>query len=535
MDTTNNAHARMRSRTNSTSFFPFEPEDLSERPGLSIESPSDFRVTSGLVQERNDIIDHDNDDNSGDIKADNVIIGSHTNNDANRWRSGSTFSNLTTTTSFSSGGWSVPSLIGSPLSERAGGKGKERERERGLSVDLVFGTPGTPGYGWDTSRPDSGTAWAAGEGICTGEGPGKGKGKEREDVMVVGMDVGVSDQSWNEERMMAGGLGVDTMTAFRSEPSGPVAPVLLGPVLRRGTPDLPSRITTPTPFPVNLRSSTATTAPLATSVLNDTAPQAPRKDLPQWLKNRPRSSSSASLASKFSLTSSASMTSLSSKISNARTKIKSKIRDGKRDQVDREFSSPGPGSGPGEGGKIKKEPKGMMRRLMIRSKTTPVLAKSVSQAGSGPDMQRTKLDDAHARGTIVSPRRSSMGLGDVFATSSLDPARSRVSASREEEVETETGELRPGFKDDAMDLPDLTSHTTHQEDVVPDNSSFQEKLPREIRLMVLQALVDLHVDDHERDVQQGRWKGEIARKRWYGETAGRRELLRLRRVSTSSP
>jgi hypothetical protein len=274
---------------------------------------------------------------------------------------------------------------------------------------------------------------------------------------------------------------------------------------------------------------------LATSVLNDTAPQAPRKDLPQWLKNRPRSSSSASLASKFSLTSSASMTSLSSKISNARTKIKSKIRDGKRDQVDREFSSPGPGSGSGDGGKIKKEPKGMMRRLMIRSKTTPVLAKSVSQAGSGPDMQRTKLDDAHARGTIVSPRRSSMGLGDVFATSSLDPARSRVSASREEEVETETGELRPGFKDDAMDLPDLTSHTTHQEDVVPDNSSFQEKLPREIRLMVLQALVDLHVDDHERDVQQGRWKGEIARKRWYGETAGRRELLRLRRVSTSSP
>jgi hypothetical protein len=352
-------------------------------------------------------------------------------------------------------------------------------------------------------------------------------------VMVVGMDVGVSDQSWNEERMMAGGLGVDTMTAFRSERPGPVAPVLLGPILRRGTPDLPSRITTPTPIPVNLRSSTPTTATLATSAMNDTAPQGPRKDLPQWLKNRPRSSSSASLASKFSLTSSASMTSLSSKISNARTKIKSKIRDGKRDQVDREFSSPGPGSGPSDGGKIKKEPKGMMRRLMIRSKTTPVLAKSVSQAGSGGDMQRTKLDDAHARGTIVSPRRSSMGLGDVFATSSLDPARARVSASREEEVET--SESRRGFKDDAMDLPDLTSHTTHQEEAVPENSSFQEKLPREIRLMVLQTLVQLHIDNHERDVQQGRWKGELARKRWYGETAGRRELLRLRRVSTSSP
>jgi hypothetical protein len=399
-------------------------------------------------------------------------------------------------------------------------------------VDLVLGTPVSPGCSWDTSRPDSGTARAAGEGTSPGQGQGKGKGKEREDVMVVGMDVGVSDQSWNEERMMAGGLGVDTMTAFRSERPGPVAPVLLGPILRRGTPDLPSRITTPTPIPVNLRSSTPTTATLATSAMNDTAPQGPRKDLPQWLKNRPRSSSSASLASKFSLTSSASMTSLSSKISNARTKIKSKIRDGKRDQVDREFSSPGPGSGPSDGGKIKKEPKGMMRRLMIRSKTTPVLAKSVSQAGSGGDMQRTKLDDAHARGTIVSPRRSSMGLGDVFATSSLDPARARVSASREEEVET--SESRRGFKDDAMDLPDLTSHTTHQE-AVPENSSFQEKLPREIRLMVLQTLVQLHIDNHERDVQQGRWKGELARKRWYGETAGRRELLRLRRVSTSSP
>jgi F-box/leucine-rich repeat protein 2/20 len=86
-----------------------------------------------------------------------------------------------------------------------------------------------------------------------------------------------------------------------------------------------------------------------------------------------------------------------------------------------------------------------------------------------------------------------------------------------------------------MDLPDLTSHTTHQEEAVPEISSFQEKLPREIRLMVLQTLVQLHIDNHERDVQQGRWKGELARKRWYGETAGRRELLRLRRVSTSSP
>lgn len=351
--------------------------------------------------------------------------------------------------------------------------------------------------------------------------------------MVVGMDVRVSDQSWNEERMMAGGLGVDTMTAFRSERSGPVAPVLLGPILRRATPDQPSRSITPMLTPAVMRSSTPTTVPLATSAMNDTAPLVPRKDLPQWLKNRPRSSSSASLASKFSLTSSASMTSLSSKISNARTKIKSKIRDGKRDQVDREVFSPGSSPGPVDGGKIKKEPKGMMRRLMIRSKTTPVLAKSVSQAGSGADMQRTKLDDAHARGTIVSPRRSSMGLGDVFATSSLDPARGRVSASREEEVET--GELRRGCEDDAMDVPDLTSHTTHQEEAVPENSSFQEKLPREIRLMILQALVHLHIDDHERDVQQGRWKGELARKRWYGETAGRRELLRLRRVSTSSP
>jgi hypothetical protein len=57
-------------------------------------------------------------------------------------------------------------------------------------------------------------------------------------------------------------------------------------------------------------------------------------------------------------------------------------------------------------------------------------------------------------------------------------------------------------------------------------------LPRELQLRVFQTLIDLHIEDHEKDLAIGRFKGNRARtKRWVGEEAGRRELIKLSRVS----
>ncbi|KAI5481029.1 hypothetical protein MNV49_006215 [Pseudohyphozyma bogoriensis] len=64
-------------------------------------------------------------------------------------------------------------------------------------------------------------------------------------------------------------------------------------------------------------------------------------------------------------------------------------------------------------------------------------------------------------------------------------------------------------------------------------NAFERKLPRELRIRIFQALLELHVEEHERVVREGRWKGPEAKKRWVGEEKARREIVRLSRVSKS--
>lgn len=390
----------------------------------------------------------------------------------------------------------VPSLIGSPESytRSPDDQGRTMSRARGESVDMLLGTPGTPdwdrwmGFGFD--GPEGGVSQVGG-----GAG-GKGKGRA-EGARVGGMDGGMSGESWDRQEVVVEEPEVRMMSALR------LGPVLRGPISRQPTPDIPSRMTTPTPASICLPSTSGMTDQPTSSTA--------KKEFPQWLKNRPRSSSSASLASKFSLTSTASKGSLSSRLSGVRNKIKNKV--GNKGEVQTDTTADAA---------VKKEPKGLMRRLMIRSKTTPVLAHS------GPGTN-TKVDDAHASGTIVSPRRSSMGLSDVFATASSER---RVSASIGTR-EAETGETEREVVHEVDDDLDIVYEARDQELPVLRASLFQDKLPRELQVMVMQAVIDLHVGDHQRLVEQGRWKGDLARQRWYGETAGRRELLILRRVSSA--
>lgn len=65
---------------------------------------------------------------------------------------------------------------------------------------------------------------------------------------------------------------------------------------------------------------------------------------------------------------------------------------------------------------------------------------------------------------------------------------------------------------------------------------FDEVLPRELRLQILQALVELHALEHQLAVTDGRWtmaKASSSKGRWVGRDKGIRELVKLSRVSKS--
>lgn len=63
---------------------------------------------------------------------------------------------------------------------------------------------------------------------------------------------------------------------------------------------------------------------------------------------------------------------------------------------------------------------------------------------------------------------------------------------------------------------------------------FDEVLPKELQLHVFQSLVLLHVADHARAVNEGRWsvaKASSSKSRWTGRDRGVRELVKFSRVS----
>jgi hypothetical protein len=262
---------------------------------------------------------------------------------------------------------------------------------------------------------------------------------------------------------------------------------------------------------------------------------------PDWLRSRPRSSSSASILSRTSQsTGSGSMTSLSGRIKRG-MKSRLSFRDG--DQVGSGSSSGSSGFNSTQGptyvenkrtnrpleNKEKKDgPKGLMRRLMVRSKTSPLVVTTVHHHPVGHDLQGRAQTSKNVgsvqwagkeEGTmVIVPRRQQTDLVNMprtrraGETGSICPAQER----RANTTEVETA---------------LEGPIVHHEGLEPRSSSFENKLPREIRLLVFRALVDLHVTEHQTLMKRGKWKGIVAQQRWYGETAGRRELFRLRSVS----
>ncbi|KAK0198765.1 RNI-like protein [Armillaria mellea] len=67
-------------------------------------------------------------------------------------------------------------------------------------------------------------------------------------------------------------------------------------------------------------------------------------------------------------------------------------------------------------------------------------------------------------------------------------------------------------------------------------TSHFEALPRELRLRVLLAFLDVHEEDHEKDLIQGQWtvmKASSSKNKWVGRDRAMRELVKLSRVSKS--
>lgn len=67
---------------------------------------------------------------------------------------------------------------------------------------------------------------------------------------------------------------------------------------------------------------------------------------------------------------------------------------------------------------------------------------------------------------------------------------------------------------------------------------FDEVLPKELQLHVFRSLVLLHVADHSRAVNEGRWsvaKASSSKSRWTGRDKGVRELVKFSRVSIEPP
>ena len=92
----------------------------------------------------------------------------------------------------------------------------------------------------------------------------------------------------------------------------------------------------------------------------------------------------------------------------------------------------------------------------------------------------------------------------------------------------------------------LSPYSISALDIIPDTSTdifqplpvvipnyFDLVLPKELRLHILRAIVDLHGDDLQRSILQGRFtvaKATSSRSRWIGRDKGIRELFKLSRV-----
>ncbi|KAK0465487.1 uncharacterized protein EV420DRAFT_1514589 [Desarmillaria tabescens] len=168
---------------------------------------------------------------------------------------------------------------------------------------------------------------------------------------------------------------------------------------------------------------------------------------------------------------------------------------------------------------------GNLTRKLLRKSSVPttddVPVEPPIQSNSLNDASRQVLED-HFKGAPLSYTISSIDGSQSLSwplSSTISKGKSRSNSSP--------------FPFSILDLATTTDHFVPLSLTIP---SHFEALPRELRLRVLLAFLDVHEEEHEKDLMDGQWtimKASSSKNKWVGRDRGLRELVKLSRVSKS--
>jgi len=184
-------------------------------------------------------------------------------------------------------------------------------------------------------------------------------------------------------------------------------------------------------------------------------------------------------------------------------------------------------------------PGNLARRLLFRNKGDAAAASiDLSPAGSVSDP---------CLGDVITIGQSHLsGKGPEFACPDLEfPSYTRQHIQQSfgglESLGILKGKSRPyssPFPQSVLDIIPYCNSDVFVPVPVTLRNTFDEVLPRELKLQVFSALVSLHEAEFQQWKQSGQWtvlRASSSKYRWVGRDRGMRELVKLSRVSPISP
>ncbi|KAK0481806.1 hypothetical protein IW261DRAFT_1334115 [Armillaria novae-zelandiae] len=172
---------------------------------------------------------------------------------------------------------------------------------------------------------------------------------------------------------------------------------------------------------------------------------------------------------------------------------------------------------------------GNLTRKLLRKSGIPATDGAPVEAPTRSDPLTDPL--SHSSCQILEDRSKGGSLS--YTISSIDGSQSFPST-------TLKGKSRSNSSPFPSSILDLATTVSSTDCFVPLSltipTSYFEALPRELRLRVLLAFLDVHEEDHEKDLVQGQWtvmKASSSKNKWVGRDRAMRELVKLSRVSKS--
>ncbi|KAK0208671.1 hypothetical protein DFS33DRAFT_1254087 [Desarmillaria ectypa] len=165
---------------------------------------------------------------------------------------------------------------------------------------------------------------------------------------------------------------------------------------------------------------------------------------------------------------------------------------------------------------------GNLTRKLLRKSSDPV----------EPPIQSNSLN--HTSRQILEEQFQDASLS--YTISSIDGSQSLSWPLPSTTLKGKSRSNSSPFPFSILDLATTTSSTDHFAPLSLKIPSHFEALPRELRLRVLLAFLDLHEEEHEKVLMDGQWtvmKASSSKNKWTGRDRGMRELVKLSRVSKS--